>query len=146
MNPTFAEEKAVTETTPVWLKRTLLFLLFGSAIAGFASIALKSDGLFPASPGQQFKSGIVNSTGFLNFSEKPGSGRRNSSDNTIFCQGTLIGENGKAMAVINGQTVSVGITIDGVKIMKITRSHVLVEFNGKTRRLAPGESFTPGKK
>lgn len=150
MNLSAAGDPTQTRTTPTGLKWILLFLLFASAIAGFASSAFlfkKSARLLPASIGQRFKPGAMNFSGFSNFVEKTDSVHWPSfSDGPVSCQGIMTGENGKSLAIINGLTVSNGVTVNGVKILEISRSNVLVECRGEPRRLAPGESFIPDKK
>ncbi len=149
MNPTLAEEKAPAKNTPAWLKWTLLVLLFAASLTGLASGSrqLKKPACRASAPsGKPFNSGAMNFRGFSNFTGKTDFDRKKSSDGSITCQGTLIQENGKALAIINDRTVYAGNIIDGVKILEITRSHVLVEYRGKTRRLKPGDRFTPAKK
>lgn len=148
MNLTSAEEKAPAKPTPAWLRRSLLCLLFGSAFVGLTfgifllKTPVKSD---PSSLEQQFRSKSSNFRNSSSLIEKAALDRLNSAD-SIICQGTLVGKNGKALAIINGQTVSLGMTIDGAKILKIDSSCVVVEFAGKKHRLEPGKSFTPAKK
>lgn len=144
MNLTSAEEKVPAKSTPAWLKRALLCLLFGSVFIGlaFGVFLLKTpakSGSFPLE--QPFRSQSKSSS----LMEKAALDRRDSAD-SIICQGTLVGKNGKALAIINGQTVSLGMTIDGAKILKIDGNHVEIECAGKKHRLEPGESFTPAKK
>lgn len=144
-----AEKTVATKPTPAWLKRTLLFLLFAFSAAGFVSSALltkKSANWFSSVLGRQFKSGTTGFRGSSGISCKTDSSRWDRFNNTITCQGTIIPKNGKALAMINGKTITVGGTINGVRVLGITDSHVLIEWNGETRRLAPGKSFTPEKK
>jgi len=144
-----AEKTVVAKPTPAWLKRTLLFLLFVFSAAGFASgmfLTKKSSRLFSSTLGQQFKFSAMNSGGSSGFSGKIDPSRWNRFNNTITCQGTIIPKNGKALAMINGKTITAGGTINGVRILGVTDSHVLIEWNGKTRQLEPGKSFTPEKK
>jgi len=148
MNLTSAGEKAPAKPAPAWLRRSLLCLLSGSAVIGAAFVVfllkppVKSG---PSSFEQQFLSKPSTSRSSPGLIEKAALERRNSAD-SIICQGTLVGKNGKALAIINGQTVSSGMTIDGAKILKIDSSYVVVECAGKKHRLEPGESFTPAKK
>ena len=149
MHADLVEKTVTAKPTPVWFKWTLLALLFAFSAAGFASstfLTKKSARLFSGTLGNQLKSGIMDFGGSSGFRGKPDSSRWNHFDNTITCQGTIICENGKALAMINGRTTAVGGTINGARILEITASNVVVECNGKIRRLAPGKSFTPGKK
>lgn len=148
MDSNFAEKTALPGTTPVWLKWILLTLLFASAIAGFSSgrfFFKKSAILHPVSLGQKLGSGTTNCGGISKISGKINSCLRNFSDGTIICQGTIIREKGKALAMINGRTASVGSTVNGVRIREINAGNILVEYNGQTRRLNPGERFEPKK-
>jgi hypothetical protein len=148
MNLTSAEKKAPAKPTPLWLRRSLLCLLFGSAFIGLAfGIFLLKTPVKPdtSSLKQQFRAKSSNSRNTSSLIEKAALEHLNSADN-IVCQGTLVGKNGKALAIINGQTVSLGMTIDGAKILKIDSNYVEVECAGKKHRLKPGESFTPSKK
>ena len=148
MNLTSAEEKAPAKPTPAWFRRSLLCILFGFAFIGLTfgvfllKTPVKSD---PASLEQQFRSKSSNFRNSSGLIEKAALECRNSAD-SIICQGTLVGKNGKALAIINGQTVSLGMTIDGAKILKIDSNYIEVECAGKKHRLKPGESFTPAKK
>jgi hypothetical protein len=67
------------------------------------------------------------------------------SSSTVVCQGTILSKGYGPIAIINGQPAKTGSLINGVKIVEITASNVLIECRGKTRRLSPGDSFTPGK-
>jgi|GEM_PF-2889965 len=149
MSPEFPAEKTPTRPTPPWLKWTLLALLFTLSIAGFASSSLrlkKPANPFSAALNRRFKPGEGSFYSFSNFAGKTESGRRTYPNDAIICQGTIIWEDGKARAMINGQTITEGVTVNGIRILKITASNVLVGCRGETRRLSPGESFTPGKK
>ena len=144
-----AEKTVAAKPTPAWLKRTLLVLLFVFSAAGFASgifLTKKSSRMFSSTLGQQFKSGTMDFGGSSGVGGKTDSSRWNHFNNTITCQGTIIPKNGKALAMINGKTITTGGTINGVRVLGITDSHVLIEWNGKTRRLEPGKSFTPEKR
>lgn len=132
--------------TPLWLKRTLLVLLFGSAAAGFIftvftihhslnghskvidrqvpALEIKRDDM----PAIFQKSALVQST------------------EIILCQGVVSSANGQAKAIINGETVETGAVVSGATILEITAGDVLIECNGITSRIAPGESYNPRRK
>jgi hypothetical protein len=148
MNPNSESEIIHAKTTPAWIKWILLTLLFTSALAGFLSngfLLKKTTSLLSDSLSRIPGSTETNLSGFSKLSKKIDSDRRTFSDDMIICQGTIIRENGKSLAMINGRTAVVGGTINGLRILKITSSNVWVECNGETRRLVPGERFSPKK-
>lgn len=136
------EEKntPLREGTPTWLKRSLLVLLFASAAIGFS---YSTRWIFPSTAGVAKFSGnkpvIKNSA----FTTKPL--HSGAAPQTILCQGLSHNESRGTKAVINGKVVEPGSVIDGVRVLEITTSNVWVECRGETRRLAPGERFSPKK-
>lgn len=137
------------KNTPVWAKWILIILLFASSLAGFFSnrvLLKKTTSRFSAALSQPSNPNAANFSSFSKLSNKIDSDRRIFSDDTIICQGTIIRENGKSLAMINGYTAAVGSTINGLRILKITSSNILVEYKGETHRLVPGERFSPRKK
>jgi hypothetical protein len=144
MNPVSEGEKIPAAGTPVWLKRTLLGLLFASAVAGIifgGRLARKSaaglSGRLRNDPA------VTNRLNELQtFFEKSGP---EEPAEEIVCQGVILTVNRGARVVINGEAVKTGEIIGGAKVLEITASNVLVECNGQTHRLAPGESFSPEK-
>ncbi|MFA6174091.1 MAG: hypothetical protein WC701_10475 [Kiritimatiellales bacterium] len=147
MNSDFAEKKSA-ENSPARFRRPLIILLFVLSISGFASTFLFKTSASPLSATliKPFKLNAMDSSSFSNFIKKPDVGLWNHSEDTVVCQGTVIRENSKALALVNGKTVAVGGTVNGIRILEITDGSVLVECNGEIRRLVPGKSFTPGKK
>lgn len=148
MDPNPESGTVPAKTTPTWIKWILLTLLFTSALAGFFSsgfLLKKTTSLLPDAWWQPPGTIEANFNSFSKLSKKIDSDRQNFSDDNIICQGTIIRENGKSLAMINGQTAVVGGTINGLRILKITSSNVWVECDGETRRLVPGERFSPKK-
>lgn len=149
MDPNPESGTAPAKTTPAWIKWALLTLLFTASLAGFFSNGLlfkKTAGMFSNALSQESGSTAANFGGFSKLSKKIDSDRQSFSDDNIICQGTITRENGKSLVMINGRTAAAGGTINGLRILKITSSNVLIECNGETRRLAPGERFSPRKK
>ncbi len=146
MSPNPESEIIPAKTTPVWAKWILIILLFASSLAGFFSnrvLLKKTTSLFSAALSQPSNPNAANFSSFSKLSNKIDSDRQKFSDATMICQGTIVRENGKSLAMINGHTATVGGTINGIRILKITSSNVLIECNGETRRLVPGERFSP---
>jgi hypothetical protein len=142
MNPVFEEEKVPVTGTPVWLKRTLLTLLFISAVAGFIFSAL-----VVRQTAAGFSANIIGNPAVetrINdlhaFFEKsvpePSSGG-------LLCQGIIRTATRGNRVVFNGEAFEAGATVNGIKILEITASNVLVECNGTITPLVPGESYTP---
>jgi hypothetical protein len=132
------EKNTPLKATPAWLKRFLLVLLFASAAAGFVFSARTT---LPSTDGVANFIGsktFIKSSSFIEESFHSGSAPL-----TIICQGLSHNENQGTKAVINGKVVQSGSVIDGVRVLEISTSNVLVECRGESRRLAPGESFTP---
>ncbi|MDD3276254.1 MAG: hypothetical protein PHP93_04295, partial [Kiritimatiellales bacterium] len=122
-----------------------LSLLFASAGAGIIF-----GGLFARKATAEWSGRLLNQPAVTNrlsevqtFFEKPSVSRP---VEEIVCQGVILTANRGARVVINGETVKIREVVGGAKILEITASNVLVECNGETHRLAPGESFSPGKK
>lgn len=63
----------------------------------------------------------------------------------IICHGMGVGKDGISRAVIDGKIVAPGTTIRGMKIIDINASNILVECNGRSLRLEPGERVAPEK-
>jgi hypothetical protein len=138
MDQVSEEKNTPLKATPAWLKRFLLVLLFASATAGFVFSART------ALPSTDGVANFIGSTPFIkssSFIEE--SFHSESAPLTILCQGLSHNENRGTKAVINGKVVQPGSVIEGVRILEITTSNVLVECKGEIRRLAPGERFTP---
>jgi hypothetical protein len=135
---------AISKSTPGWLKWLLIALLFASASAGFifsSSILWQSTSGFFTNLGK--KPAIENHLNHLqSFFE---TATPSSTTNIILCQGTIITRDRGPLAIINGKPAKTGAVINGVRIIEITTNNVLIEYNGKTRRLKPGESFIPKK-
>jgi hypothetical protein len=149
MNPNPESHKTSDKTTPAWLKWTLISVMFASALAGFFSNGIllkKMLSPFLTTLSKRSDASAPAFSGFSKLSNKIDSDRQKFSDATLICQGTIVRENGKSLAMINGHTATVGGTINGIRILKITSSNVLIECNGETRRLVPGERFLPIKK
>jgi hypothetical protein len=149
MDPNPENETSPAKTTPKWVKWTLISVMFTSALVGFFSNGILLKKMlrpFSTTLSNQSSSSEVAFGGFSKLSNKIDSDRQKFSDVAIICQGTIIRENGKSLAMINGHTATVGGTINGVRILKITSSNVLIECNGETRWIAPGERFLPIKK
>lgn len=128
----------------MWIKRMLLVLLFGFTASGFILGARhfhqSSSGTAKTSDETLFhKPGL--------FSKAASAGKKTpiQPKGAIICNGTVISESGYGLAVINGRAVPSGSIVDGVKIIQITGSNILIESDGKTVRLAPGEIFVPKK-
>jgi hypothetical protein len=134
------EKKTSLKGTPAWLKRSLLVLLFASAAIGFI---YSTRWIFPSTNGAAKFSGSKPVIKNNSFATKPF--RSESAPQTILCQGLSHNETRGTKAVINGKVVDPGSVIDGVRVLEITTSNVLVECRGETRRLAPGERFSPKK-
>jgi hypothetical protein len=146
MNPIIAGKNGPVKTAPPWRKRVLLVLLVISATAGVAlnmpvirQSATEVSSLF----NEEKDSGTGRFSKFQTLFKKASFARLGE---TVTCQGMLVGENGVALAFIDGQTVESGATVSGVQVFEITATKVLVGCNGETRLLSPGESFTPGKR
>ncbi len=149
MNPNPESETVPAKTTPAWIKWILLTLLFTSAPAGFFSSGFLLKKTISLSPDARWHPPEIieeNFSSFSKLSKKIDSDRQKFSDDNIICQGTIIRENGNSLVMINGRTAAVGGTINGLRILKITSSNVSIECNGETRRLVPGERFSPRKK
>ena len=129
------EKKAAATSTPAWLKWPLLAIFFISALIGFISsfpnIRHPTAG-FPMAIKQAKPNTMQTFFGKAVPVRPP---------ETVLCQGTIISADRGALAIIDGQSAKVGSVVSGVRIIEITASNVLVECNGKTRRLAPGEKI-----
>ncbi|NOU36742.1 MAG: hypothetical protein HOO88_08230 [Kiritimatiellaceae bacterium] len=138
------KEKAPLKSTPAWLKRSLLVLLFASAAGGFFFCARLVRTSTTGIPAVLSKKPIQKSkfSGLQSFFEKAVPAKP---EETILCQGVILSANRGSRAVINGQVVKIGSVVNGARVLEITASNVLVRCNGETRRLAPGERFTPKK-
>jgi hypothetical protein len=148
MSENTVEKTGYEKTNPSWFKRMLLVLLFGSAAAGFvfsAPLFKNSTGTFSSSILQRFENGTVDFAEFSNLVEKADTIQQNLPGEPVICQGTLTSENGRSLAVLNGQIVPVGASVGGFRVLEISRLYVLVERKGETRRLKPGESFASAK-
>lgn len=143
------EEKVPAKLTPAWLKRTLIVLLFVFSAAGFASSTFlfkKAVSLLPKLSGQPFKIDTTEHKNFSLLAEKKDASRWDFPKDAITCQGTIVHESGKALALINGKVIPVDGVVNGFRILEITASNVLIECDGETHRIVPGKSFTPEKK
>ncbi|MCU0856800.1 MAG: hypothetical protein MUC65_00160 [Pontiellaceae bacterium] len=63
-------------------------------------------------------------------------------ETTITCRGVTLDTGNNPLAILDDQTVGIGQIFNGVKVIDITSSYVLIEHQGETRRLALGEKFT----
>lgn len=144
MNLISEEKNAPINTTPVWLKWLLLFLLFVSSATGFifcsSMLQRSTSGLFKTLGKKPAIEASLNNLQAFFEAATP-----SSTTNIILCQGTIITKDKGAIAIINGKPTKTGAVINGIRILEITASNVLVECNGKTRILKLGESFTPKK-
>lgn len=145
MNLISEQKNVPINTTPVWLKRLLLFLLLASSAAGF----ILNSSMLQQSTSSLFKTlvkkpAIENKLdGLQAFFEAATPSTTTATTNIILCQGTIISKEKGALAIINGKPAKTGAVINSSRILEISASNVLVECNGKTRRLAPGEYFIP---
>jgi len=140
MPATLSEESTVKPTSP-WLKWTLLILLFTSAAAGcfFAALQVRTSAAFL--PSLLHAETKHEPGAFGDFQTLLGKATSGQTENTLTCQGMIFDEKGGALAILNGQTTAAGAIINGVRILEITVSNVLVECNGETRRLGSGDRF-----
>jgi hypothetical protein len=148
MNPDFKLTQDLRGPTPVWLRRTLIAGLIISAVAGFTLNGLQIHRGFSAWSSLADGSAAETSGGFTEWAarvEHSVSRPKTAAFKGVVCQGVITGDEGGALAVINEQTVAAGSRINGVNIVNITASNVLVECRGETRLLEPGDSFVPGK-
>jgi hypothetical protein len=151
MNSILKRKKTSVGKTPPWLKRLLLVLLLASTVAGFSLGTLmvrRSAGdipsLFNKIPSLFNKPAafprIGESEDFMVFLDKTGLTKIE-----IICHGMGVGKDGISRAVVDGKIVAPGAVIRGMKILDINVSNILVECNGKSLRLEPGERVTPEK-
>jgi hypothetical protein len=127
---------------PSGLKKFLLAGLFISAAAGFACTVLLTGtarsaflSLIPTPtqriqlPEVKLSEWAQSSTFIPSVSQKE----------PAFYQGLLTGAGGKAMAVIDGQPVTEGDQVNGIRILQLSGSTLSVEINGRTVTLEPGD-------
>lgn len=141
-----------TGNTPIWLRKSLVTLLIISACGGFVSTgwtlhhsiqAGSEEPIQISSPGSAEKPDRLEE--WISRMEQSIPNGKSVSRNGVTCQGMIAGDQGGALAVVNGQTVAAGSRINGVNIVEITADHIVVESGGQTRILEPGDSFVPKK-
>jgi hypothetical protein len=143
MNPVTEDKQTPLKPAPVRLKRFLLGLLFICTIGGFIAGALsirKTLIEFPALIDSKTKPTADKTGGFQALFEKAALSKP---DSAPLYQGVIVGKEGQPMAVINGQATRSGTVTNGVRILEITENSLLIECNGETRRLRPGERLAP---
>lgn len=143
MNPAYEDGSQTAKSTLARIKWPLIILLVAAVIAGSVFGVLKvrrsAGGGSSGSPDQETALGTqlnkMNAFFKKTAPDQPAG--------TILCQGVILSATRGARAIINGETAGTGVVVNGARILEITASNVLVECNGQTRRLAPGESFIP---
>lgn len=152
--------------TPSWQKNILLGLLFISAITGYVGNAYL---VFYARPSSQ--PSVTQKQGQLsekpgedpsllevilpNRKSRPAIGsftevrdlfRTAGEKEQVFVsftfQGTLAGEQGTAIAIINDKPVAAGTEIQGVKVVAINDRVLVLEYKGETKKLGVGETVS----
>jgi len=164
MYPNFANNR-IGRTTHDGLKKALISLLILSAVAGHASTlyfsiwgksgseTLASDGgkrsllqslKTPKEIGaivteniEKFKAGRV--SGVRDLFRQPTEPEGTLHSFTF--QGTLSSQKG-AIAMINDQPVAVDAEIDGIRIVTISDSNVILEYQGSTKKVRVGETVS----
>jgi len=142
------QQQKTGRRTPAGIKWILLAILFAASFGGlgyggyilFRSVRTAADGIPPLLPSDQVEQAAPKSTKapektFLGLKRKPSS--------AVVFQGTASGQNGEMLALISGETGAAGAELHGVKVLKITRQSVLLEFDGQEYLLEPGERLRP---
>jgi len=134
--------------TPVWLKRILLTLFFTASLGGmgygvtilFRSVRTAAESIPALSPLNEAEQAEPES---IKSPKKPFLGLKKKPSTAVVFQGSATGKDGKMLALISGETVGVNAKLHGVKVLKISRQSVLLEFNGQEYLLQPGERLKP---
>lgn len=159
--------KRTVRTTPHWQRTTLLFLLFISAISGYAVNAYlffhlgtdtQSQFKNKFSPSAIQKSftdfSLLNST-LPDQTNHPGGTQfervldllKKSTDDvnkdvvSITFNGSMTYKNG-TVAMINKEAMSVGSDIQGIKVIAITDQTLTLEYEGETQELIVGQTVS----
>lgn len=67
--------------------------------------------------------------------------KRAGTGDAVTCRGVTLDVNNNALAIMDDQTLGIGQMHKGIKIIDITSSYVLVQYQGETRRLELGEKM-----
>lgn len=143
-------DRPAGENTPAWAKWILLTLLFSAAAGGIATGGwiLYRQVRSAAHAGIPLPRPVADQTDPAKGDAETPQGKtlldliKWPSEAIVF-QGTGAGRNGELIAMISGESVAAGEELNGVRVLEISKRNVLLEFNGQTYRLEPGEQLKP---